>query len=122
MPSAYQGPPDKLALYELLVDGTPGVGRKGATMPYTSRNGHMFSCLDAGGVMALRLPPDAREEFVTQYNATPAVQHGRTMQEYVVVPDGLLERTDELRPWLARADDWIGTLKPKSTTRPKKAS
>ena len=121
MPSAYPGPPDRLALYERLVDDTPGVERKGATMPYTSRNGHMFSFLDAGGVMALRLLPDARDEFLARYDTTPAVQHGRTMQEYVVVPDSLLERTDELRPWLARANDWIGTLKPKSTTRPKKA-
>ena len=120
MPSAYQGPAHKLALYERLVEATPGIERKGATMPYTSRNGHMFSFLDAAGRMALRLPPDARAEFMTQYGASAAEQHGRTMPEYVVVPDGLLARTDELQPWLARADEWIGTLKPKATARPKK--
>lgn len=120
MSPAYKGPVDRLALYERLVDATPGVERKGATLPYTSRNGHMFSFLDAAGVLSVRLPPDAREAFLAQYGAGLAVQRGRTMQEYVVVPDDLLERTDELQPWLARAHDWIGTLKPKATTRAKK--
>ena len=114
------GPPDRLALYQQLVEATPDVERKGATMPYTSRNGHMFSFMDGSGVLSVRLPPDAREEFLSRYETTLAVQHGRTMEEYVVVPDDLLDRTDELQPWLARAHDWIGTLKPKATSRPKK--
>jgi TfoX N-terminal domain len=113
MPAPYAGPPDRLDLYERLVEATAGVERKGATMPYTSRNGHMFSFLDPTGSMALRLPGDAREEFLARYGAELAVQHGRTMQEYVVVPADLLDRTDELQPWLARSHEWIGTLKPK---------
>jgi hypothetical protein len=117
MAAPYAGPPDRLLLYERVVDATPGVERKGATMPYTSRNGHMFSFLDPTGSMALRLPADAREEFPVRYGAEHAVQHGRTMQEYVIVPGDLLERTDELQPWLARSHEWIGTLKPKPTTR-----
>jgi hypothetical protein len=96
---------------------TPGVERKGATMPYTSRNGHMFSFLDATGSMALGLPAEAREEFLARYASTLAEQHGHTMREYVVVPLSLLERTDELRDWLVRSHEWIGTLKPKATTR-----
>jgi hypothetical protein len=117
MPAGYAGPPERLALYERVVDATPGVERKGATMPYTSRNGHMFSFLDPTGSMALRLPSDAREEFLARYGAELAVQHGRTMKEYVIVPDDLLERTTELQTWLARSHEWIGTLKPKPTTR-----
>ena len=112
MTAGYAGPPDRLQLYERLVEATPGVERKGATMPYTSRNGHMFSFLDPTGSMALRLPPGARDDFVTRYGTELAVQHGRTMQEYVMVPADLLERTDEL----ARSHDWIGKLKPKPTT------
>jgi len=38
------------------------------------------------------------------------------MKEYVVVPDSLLERTDELAARLVRGHDWIGTLKPAPTT------
>jgi hypothetical protein len=115
--TAYGGPPDRLVLYERLVLATPGVERKGATMPYTSRNRHMFSFLDAAGSMALRLPPEARDEFITKYASTLAEQRGHTMKEYVVVPPSLLELTDELRAWLMRSHDWIGTLKPKPTTK-----
>jgi hypothetical protein len=117
MPVGYAGPPKRLSLYERVVGATPGVERKGATMPYTSRGGHMFSFLDPTGTMALRLPGDAREEFLTRYGAELAVQHGRTMKEYVIVPDDLLERTTELQTWLVRSHEWIGTLKPKPTTR-----
>jgi hypothetical protein len=104
-------------LYERLVASTPDVERKGATMPYTSRNGHMSSFLDATGSVAIRLPADARQEFITRYGTTLAEQHGRTMQEFVVVPDTLLEQTDVLRAWLTRSHEWIDTLKPKPTTK-----
>jgi hypothetical protein len=40
---------DKLALYDKLVATNPAIGRKGATVPYTSLNGHMFSYLSKGG-------------------------------------------------------------------------
>jgi len=117
MPDRYQGPADRLALYEQLVATHPVVERKGATMPYTSRNGHMFSFLDATGTMALRLPDPSRSEFLETFSTNLAEQHGRQMKEYVVVPDHLLKNTEELREWFQRSHEWIGTLKPKSTTR-----
>lgn len=40
---------DSLELYEKLVATNPGIERKGATVPYTSINGHMFSYLSKGG-------------------------------------------------------------------------
>jgi hypothetical protein len=115
--SGYPGPGERLALYEKLVAGIPGVERKGRTMPHTSRNGHMFSFLDPTGSMVLRLPPDARDEFQSRYDTTLAEQHGRTLKDYAIVPDGLLERTDELQEWFARSHDWVGSLKPKPTAR-----
>jgi hypothetical protein len=115
MNGGYPGPGDRLVLYEKLVGTMPAVERKGNTMPYTSRNGHMFSFLDPAGTLALRLPPDAREDFLSRYATTRIEQHGRTMKEYVTVPDDLLERTDELRPWFARSHDWVGSFKPKPT-------
>src|SRR5262249_40361121 len=60
-------PADKLALYEKLVATLPGVERKGATVPYTSVNGHMFSYLTKTGTLALRLPAEAREAFLAKY-------------------------------------------------------
>src|SRR5262245_4049451 len=53
-----------LALYEKLVAKNPNVQRKGATMPYTSMNGHMFSLFMKDAYLALRLPPDAQQEFL----------------------------------------------------------
>ena len=44
-PKATSVPSDKLELYEKLVATNPKVERKGATVPYTSLNGHMFSYL-----------------------------------------------------------------------------
>jgi len=51
-------PADRLELYERLVATQPSVERKGATMPYTSLNGHMFSFLTETGKLALRLPAE----------------------------------------------------------------
>ena len=117
MAAGYAGPPARLELYERVVATVEAVERKGATMPYTSRNGHMFSFLDPAGSMALRLSADDRDAFLAKYRTTLAEQHGRVMQEFVVVPDDLLERTDELAEWFARSYEWIGTLKPKPTKR-----
>ena len=117
MPDRYQGPSDQLALYERLVATNPDVERKGATMPYTSRNGHMFSFFDPTGTMALRLSAEDRRQFLDEHATTLAEQYGRVMKEYVVVPDELLEDTEKLRDWFDRSHDWVGTLKPKPTTR-----
>jgi hypothetical protein len=40
---------DKLELYEKLIATNPSVERKGATVPYTSVNGNMFSYLSKEG-------------------------------------------------------------------------
>jgi hypothetical protein len=40
-PAAGTVPSDKLQLYEKLMATNPSVKRKGATVPYTSLNGHM---------------------------------------------------------------------------------
>jgi hypothetical protein len=117
MPDRYQGPAERLELYERLVATKPDVERKGATMPYTSRNGHMFSFLDSTGTMALRLSGEDRDRFIDDHATTLAEQHGRVMKEYVVVPDDLLERTEELSDWFRRSDEWVRTLEPKPTTR-----
>lgn len=54
-------PADKLELYEKLVATNPSVERKGASMPYTSTNGHMFSFLSKTGKLAIRLPTEERD-------------------------------------------------------------
>jgi hypothetical protein len=82
-------PAVKLELYEKLVRTNPNLKRKGAANPYTSLNGHMFSYLNPQGVLALRLPQDARQKFLTKYNTTLFEAYGTVMKEYVTIPDHL---------------------------------
>jgi len=88
---------DNVLLYEKVVATIPGVERKGATMPYTSLNGHMFSYLSKEGKMALRLPPDERELFLKKYKTNLCEAYGVVQPDYVVVPDSLLSKTSELK-------------------------
>lgn len=80
MAATYNGPADRLERYSGLVAAHPEVDLKGAAMPYTSRNGHMFSFLDPTGTMALRLSPDDRREFIHRYQSAIAEQYGRQMK------------------------------------------
>ena len=109
----YQGPADRLALYEELVASVEGVERKGAANPYTSRNERMTSFIDKEGEVSIRLDKADREEFIEQCGSRISMQYGKQMKEFVVVPDSLLERQDEIRPWFVRSWEWVGTLGPK---------
>jgi hypothetical protein len=91
-------------------------------MPYTSRNGHMFSVLTKEGSLALRLPTDERDAFLKRYKTSICEQYGHVMPEYVVVPDGLLSKTQELKRYFDMSYAYVGSLKPKSTTRKKAAA
>ena len=114
--SNYQGPPEALELYTAAVDaGSDDTEVKGAKNPYTSRNGHMFSFLDADGSMALRLSDELGEEFLGTYDSGPVISYGSVMRGYVSVPDELLQDTAKLVAWFDKAYEWIGTLKPKPT-------
>jgi hypothetical protein len=110
--SDYQGPSDALERYTTVVEGAGDVV-KGAKNPYTSRNGHMFSFLDADGTMALRLSDDLAEEFLSTHESGPVTQYGSVMRGYVSVPDELLSDTGELGSWFEKSYEWIGTLEPK---------
>ena len=108
-----------LSYYEKLIATNPKVERKGATMPYTSLNGHMFSFLTKEGKVALRLPDGVREEFLKKYKTKLCEQHGTVMKEYVEVPDGLLRKTPELKKFFDASVAWVGSLKPKQAKRKK---
>lgn len=106
-------------LLEALVATQSGVECKGKTTPYTSMNGHMFSFINKEGGYALRLPKDEREAFLKKYKTELAVSHGTVMKEYVAVPPALFKKTRELAKHFAVSIDYIGSLKPKPTTRKK---
>ena len=108
---------DKLTLYERLVATIPGLKRQGATMPYTAMNGNMYSLFTKEGTLALRLPESAREKFLAKYDTKITEQYGAVMREYVDVPDALLARTAQLKPWFAKSHAYVRTLKPKPSRR-----
>jgi hypothetical protein len=114
-------PEDKLALYEKVVATLPGVERKGATIPYTSANGHMFSYLAKSGKVALRLPEKERAAFLEKYGTKLFEAYGIVQKEYVEVPDALLKKTTELEKFFATSLSYVKALKPKPTTRKKKS-
>jgi hypothetical protein len=115
-------PGDKLAFYDKLIASVPAVERKGAAMPYTSVNGHMFSFLTKDGRLALRLPAEERDAFLKRYKTRLCEQHGRVMKEYVDVPDRLFKKTSELKPFFEVSAGYVRSLRPKPTTRKKKAA
>jgi hypothetical protein len=111
-------PAEKVALYEELLATQPEVERKGADNPYTAVNGNMFSLLlSPEGRMALRLPKDEREEFLKKYKTALFEAYGAVMQEYVAVPDALLQKTKELQKYLAVSYAYAKTLKPKASKK-----
>ena len=114
-------PPENVRLYEALIASLPGVERKGAAFPYTSLNGNMFSILSKEGVMGLRLGRADREAFLSDHGASLYTSHGATMPEYVAVPPDLLADTARMQAYVAKSFAYAQTLKPKPTTKPKKA-
>jgi TfoX/Sxy family transcriptional regulator of competence genes len=114
-------PPDKLALYEKLVATNPAVELKGATVPYTSLNGNMFSYLSKEGKLELRLPAEEREAFLKKYKAKLCEAYGKVQPEYVEVPDSLLASTRELEKFFDSSYNYVSALKPKSAAKKKKA-
>ncbi len=112
---------DKLELYEKLIATNPKVERKGATVPYTSVNGNMFSYLSKEGKLELRLPPGERETFLKKYKASLCQAYGKVQPEYVEVPDVLLSSTRELKKFFDASYAYASSLKPKPTTKKKKA-
>jgi|SRR5215472_12064066 len=109
----------KLALYDKLVATNPKVERKGATVPFTSLNGHMFSYLGKTGELALRLPEKEREAFLKKYKTKLCELYGVVQKEYVMVPDSLLKNTKELRPYFDASFLYVDSLKPKAGKKSK---
>jgi hypothetical protein len=112
-PVAAAATSNKLELYKKLVATNPLIERKGATVPYTSVNGHMFSYLSKEGKLALRLPPVERETFLNKYGAKLCSAYGVVQAEYVEVPDALLASTGELKKFFDASYHYASSLKPK---------
>jgi hypothetical protein len=102
-----------LEQYDKLIAMTPGIEQKGKTMPYTSADGHMFSQINKDGEIGIRLPKDKQEMFLNDYKTTHFKSYGAIMKEYVLVPEGLLNRLDILSHYLLDSYNYVKSLKPK---------
>jgi hypothetical protein len=112
-------PPERIELYDRLIATLPGIERKGATVPYTSLNGHMFSFMTPAGSLALRMPAGAREDFLARYDTKLHEAYGTVMKDWVSVPDTLFADTDALAPHFQASHAYVAAQKPKPTTRRK---
>jgi hypothetical protein len=106
--------------YDRLLATHPNVERKGKNLLYTSVNGHMFTVFSTEAKLGIRLPKAERETFLEEFNTTILKSYGYNMPEYVTVPEALLEDTETLEPYLKLSYDYVTSLKPKPTTKPKK--
>ena len=113
-------PEDRLRLYQRLLGSVPGVAeRSNFGSAYTAVNGNMYTMISKHGLVGIRLPEPDRSEFLAKYasdlfRGDPAWPPAK---EFVAIPDDLLERTDELAPYLERSLAYALTLKPKATKR-----
>lgn len=105
-----------LERYDRLIATQPDVVRKGATMPYTSVNGNMFSYLQYGHLV-LRLPADERAAFLDRHDTHLHQTHGIVQKEYVDVPDALFDDTDRLADAFRAGYAYVAALRPRPTTR-----
>ena len=107
-------PPERLALYAKVIATNPKIELKGATVPYTSHNGHMFSNFNPDGTLGLRLPPEEIDAFLKKYKTTLVSAYGIIRKEYVVVPDKLLKNTKELKTYFDMSFKYVNSLKSQS--------
>ena len=105
-----------MVLYDKLIATNPSIERKGDANPYTSLNGNMFTLLHQSR-LAIRLPEAQRDKFLKKYKTTLFEAYGAVMQEYVSVPDALLENTKELQKYLDVSYEYAKTLEPKPTKK-----
>jgi hypothetical protein len=103
---------DTLALYDAMVATHPKAKRSGVKIPSTSMNGRMYSFLGKTGEVALKLPEAEREPFLKKYKTRLCDVYGIVQKEFVIVPDALLAKTQELKKYFALSHDYATTLKP----------
>ena len=103
----------KLDAYKKLIASNPQLELKGANVPYTSFNGHMFSYFEKDGTFGLRLPEKDRDIFLKKYKTTLFISYGIVKKEFVLVPEKLLMNFKELKPYFDISFEYVASLKPK---------
>ena len=102
--------------FEVQLRAHPTIERKGANNPYTSVNGHMFSCVNKDGEVGLRLSKEDREAFIREHKTALLESYGCVMKEYVVVPLAVL-KSKKFQGYLNESFNYVSSLKPKPTMK-----
>jgi len=103
---------ETLELYRKLVSASGETELKGDSVPYTSLNGHMFSYIN-DGVVVLRLSAEDKAAYEQKYKTGPVISYGVIKKDFVPVPEPLLKKTKELKPYFEKSLTYVKTLKPK---------
>ena len=113
-------PPDKLRLYEELLQSVEGVDPKSNFgSAYTAISGNMYTIISKHGVVGIRLPEPERSEFLERYSSElfrcdPSWPPNK---EYVAVPEEMLVESEALVPYLETSLRYVKTLKPKPSKK-----
>lgn len=110
-------PDSLLDTYDKIIASVEGVERKGATLPYTSHNGHMFSFISADGLMSLKLPAESLQAFIKKYNTRNTESHGIVQKEFVIVPAELFGNVTVMKKYFRESYEYVNGLKPKATKK-----
>jgi len=110
-------PPDKVLLYQRLLQSVGIDAKSNFGSAYTAVNGNMYTMISKHGVVGIRLPEPERTAFLKDYSTSlfrgdPAWPPAK---EFVAVPDDLLADTESLRQYIELSLRYVQTLKPKPT-------
>lgn len=110
------------ALHEQLVKPYPCVKKQMFGFPVFFVNNNMFTGVFEDGIF-LRLSTEDKEEILRLYDEiTPFTPLGRTMKEYVFVPEHLFGNTDFCGTWLEKSYTFVSSLPPKEKKEKRKKS
>ena len=104
---------DKLKIYDEIISKCKGFDRKVKTMFYTSANGYMFSQLKEAGEISIRLPKEEAINFMKKHNTTGFKSYGAYMNDYVLIPEELLDKTELLTSYFIKSYKYLISLDPK---------
>ncbi|MBP6011457.1 MAG: TfoX/Sxy family protein [Alphaproteobacteria bacterium] len=112
-----KSPPALIAAFDAaLPDDASVERRKMFGYPAAFAHGHLFTGLHQESLM-VRLGEAQRAALVKSGGRPFEPMPGRTMREYVVVPDDIVANRRALATWLKRGLAHVASLPPKATRR-----
>lgn len=95
--------------FHQVMEEYEGIDRKKMFgCPCCFHNGNMFTGLHEENWI-LRLSEEDREEIKT-LGARPFEPMGRAMKQYILIPQSILQNSQELHEWIKRSLGYVATL------------